>query len=91
MLGGTFATWRTVQNADKSFTPHASTCNGSIPVPLANVSWGFDGDAINTLQNQPSTGTTWTLNSCSAPSPAQPGVVSSSVFPLWNTTVANKP
>ena len=62
----------------------ASTCK-SIPVPIAHVSWGFNGDAINTLENQANQ-TTWIL-SCGAPTPASP--VTSDSYPTWTKVDSN--
>jgi len=74
----------------KTVTPTASTCTGSIPVPLAYASWGFGGDAINTLQTQQSTNTTWLLQPCSAPQPSTPTVQSTTAYPTWTNTVQNQ-
>jgi hypothetical protein len=74
-------------NPEGQSTPSHCT---SIPIPVGNVSWGFGGDAINSLTNQPSTSTTWILNGgCSAPNPAQPQPVTSTTFPQWNNAVHN--
>lgn len=70
------------------YTPTPSTCNGSIPVPLGFVRWGFSADAINTLQNQPTTDTTWRLN-CGSPEPLPPQFQNSLSYPQWTTTAHN--
>jgi hypothetical protein len=77
--------------ANGRYASAASTCTGSIPVPLGFMNWGFYGDAINTLMPQPAPNTTtWVLNNCSGPNPAQPAFQSSkpktdpySGFPFW--------
>jgi hypothetical protein len=70
-------------------TTTASTCRGSIPVPLAYVNWGFSGDAINTLQTQSSTNTTWLVH-CGGPQPAAPTAQSTRSYPQWTTTMKNR-
>jgi hypothetical protein len=67
-------------------TSLASTCTGSIPVPLASVAWTAYGDAINTKQGQPN-GTTFvrqcgpaTMGQCAA---VVPGTDPKLSFPTW--------
>jgi hypothetical protein len=65
-------------------------CNAGvcmIPVPLGYVSWSWEGDAINTLQNQ-SNETTWNLLSCSSDSVNT--FQASSTYPTWTTTWVSK-
>jgi hypothetical protein len=79
----------TVQDANGNITSTASTCTGSIPVPLGYVNWGFCGDAINTVPSQNANNQQWIL-SCGGPSPATPAVQSSSSYPTWTSTVTNR-
>jgi hypothetical protein len=74
------------QNANGTVTSTASTCTGSIPIPVGYVIWGFGGDAINPSDQVNST--SWIL-SCGGPNPANPSVVNSSVFPLWTRSTSN--
>jgi hypothetical protein len=63
----------------------ASGCSGAactIPVPLLKVDWWWTGDAINTLQNQPSTGTNWSFTGCENCS-RNPGGLSTNAHPEW--------
>ena len=78
----------TIRGADGNITSTASTCTGSIPVPLGYVNWGFSGDAINSVPNQSSNNQQWVL-SCGKPSPATPTVQSSGTYPPWTTPVRN--
>ncbi len=77
--------------------PQPSTCTGSIPVPLGYLTWGFTGDAINTLNTGApgnSNGTGWLMVNCGGPNPATPAAQPQSAFlvgsyPTWNFTVQN--
>jgi hypothetical protein len=64
----------------------ASTC-ASVPVPVAVISWGWDGDAINTLNpNSGSNNETWILSCGSSylnPEQQWP------VYPTWETTATH--
>ena len=76
--------------------PMASTCTGSIPVPLGSLTWGFNADAINTML----TGTTavagtanftgWVVN-CGAPSVTTSSSAAYAVgsYPHWNQVSTN--
>jgi len=57
--------------------------NCTIPVPLAKLTWGWTGDAINTLTNQ-SNATTWILADCRDCSSGSPQTTSS--HPVWETS-----
>jgi len=92
------STWTTVNNATV-VTTTPSSCAGSIPVPLQSLSWGFCGDAINTLQTQPNSlggqlpPNTWILN-CSASGantlvPVFTDSVGSSSYPVWVAFMGN--
>ncbi len=74
------------QNANGTLTATASTCTGSIPIPVGYVIWGFGGDAINPSDQVIST--SWIL-SCGGPNPANPSVVNSSTWPLWTRSTSN--
>lgn len=66
----------------------ASGCNGdacTILVPLANLSWSWTGDAINTQTSQPN-GNTWMLMGCQTCSNGPAQVTSS--HPEWRTSTA---
>jgi len=65
-----------------SYNP--STC-ASIPVPIATLSWGFEGDAIKTLNpGQGAGANTWILNCGSAQTPTLgTGTIG---FPNWTST-----
>jgi len=76
----------TIQNAVGQITSTRSTCSGSVPVPLAYVNWGYSGDAINTLAQNP-TQTTWLL-SCPAGAPPVPAVQNSASYPKWDSLSA---
>ncbi|MBT9332953.1 hypothetical protein [Paracidobacterium acidisoli] len=54
------AATETINDQGLPGTPKLSTCTGSIPTPLASITWGYCGGAINTLMTQ-SNGTTWIL------------------------------
>jgi len=78
-----------------SKTIAASTCTGSIPIPLASVAWTAAGDAINTVQIQPApNGTTFTI-ACGPGTAQQPCAVvvpntpPAQSFPIWNTLYSN--
>jgi len=77
-------------NGNTTITSTPSKCTGSIPVPLGNVTWGFCGDAINTVPNQISNNQQWLLP-CGWPLPAAPTVQSSSWYPQWAATITNAP
>ena len=65
--------------------PSANAC--TIAIPLGYVSWHFTGDAINTLQTQPSL-IMYVLNSqTKTPSPAP--FTSTSSYPAWTQTLVN--
>jgi hypothetical protein len=66
----------------------ASTCTGSIPIPLSSVTWGFSGCAINTLTVNDATTTTWSLY-CPTTAAPTPVVQPSSSYPQWSTTASN--
>jgi hypothetical protein len=71
--------------------PQQSTCTGSIPVPLGSISWGYTGDAINTMKpnmDGASNGTGWLMLGCSWPVPT-PMYSSSGVYPTWNRVFTN--
>lgn len=70
--------------ANPGNSPTPSTCT-SIPVPLGTISWGFCGDAINTLIPQ-GIWTNWTL-SCS--SETQPSFIPGTTYPSWQSTNYN--
>jgi Domain of unknown function (DUF4158) len=81
------------------WTPLAATqCNGTsnnpcaIPIPLGSITWGFSGDAINTLStNAGVSGTTWVLNSCSKGTAGTfVGSTGSSGYPHWLTMFKNQ-
>ena len=72
----------------KTIASTASTCTGSIPIPLGAVSWGFSACAINTLSSQDSTLTTWLLQ-CPTSPPTAPTVQSSSSYPQWSNNLQN--
>lgn len=55
------AATETVKENGLPATPVPSTCTGSIPAPLASITWGYCGGAINTLQTQ-TNGSTWILH-----------------------------
>jgi len=62
-----------------------STC-ASVPVPIASLMWGFEGDAIKTLNPAQGTGAnTWILNCGSAETPT-PGTGTIG-YPTWTFTV----
>lgn len=75
----------------------ASQCTGSpskpcvIPVPLGSVAWGFSGEAINTLSSTAGvSGTTWTLNQCSAGTAGQFQRSNGAAgYPTWTTEFIN--
>ncbi|MBT9332949.1 hypothetical protein [Paracidobacterium acidisoli] len=79
---------QTIQGTNPDPVSSASTCTGSIPVPLAKVTWGYSGCAINTLTTQTSTSTTWLLN-CGVLQPTTPTVEPATEFPQWSTTDGN--
>lgn len=61
-----------------------STC-ASIPVPLGYVTYGACGDAINTLTNQDTTGTNWTLGCSTEVYPSS--FVPNTTYPSWQSTL----
>ena len=78
-----------IQDLSGTITSTASSCTGSIPVPIASVTWGYGGNAINTEVMQPSTSTNWILCPCSLPQPATPVVSPTTNYPTWTATVQN--
>jgi hypothetical protein len=69
-------------------TANASTCDGSIPVPLGSVPWSFSGDAINTLNTQPAPNPTTFVLGCGN-NTVNPAFNINSSFPEWGTTLNN--
>jgi hypothetical protein len=61
----------------------SGTCT-SVPIPLGYWSWGWCGDATNTLSQQ-SNGTTWIL-ACDPVVAQNPPFQPSSTYPQWGTT-----
>jgi hypothetical protein len=58
----------------------------SIPVPVASLTWGFEGDSIKTMNTAQGSGTnTWVLNCGTARTPT-PGTGPPG-FPTWTFTV----
>jgi hypothetical protein len=69
-----------------------SGLTGSVPVPLASMSWKMAGDAINTLNPSQST-TNWILG-CSNPSNnachvSAPTTDPNQGYPTWTSTFTN--
>jgi hypothetical protein len=69
-----------------------SQCSGSIPVPLASVTWGYCGNAIQTLQPAPANQNNGWIVSCSANSPLTPTYTDAESyggFQTWTNLVKN--
>jgi hypothetical protein len=79
------------------WTPNAASgcTNGAactVPVPLGTVSWQYSGDAINTLTQQTSNGTNWTIAPPGCASPGAPGTAPfrpGASYPQWTRPVSN--
>jgi hypothetical protein len=80
-----------IQDATGNTNSTKSNCYGSIPVPLGYISWGYCGDAVNTLTYQPSTQTNWMLNcGYSLPKPPSlPSFILSYEYPTWSNIITN--
>jgi len=89
------AAFSVYSDATNQTTSQASTCTGSIPIPLASVSWTAAGDAINTLQNQAANGTTFVLNGGPATNAgcvvAKPNTDPNASFPTWGNLYQPQP
>ena len=80
--------------------PLTSQCTGSIPVPLGYLTWGFNADAINTLQQGAGLGGTanftgWVMVGCGGPSSPEGSVITSGSgyavgsYPFWTQRATN--
>lgn len=78
----------TAASTNSSYQQTPSTCTGSIPIPLASVTWKWSGCGVNTLN--PQIGVSgWSIQAgCNIDSVGT--IVSSSSFPEWTAISLNE-
>jgi hypothetical protein len=88
-LNGTACTAATDVPVNGALNPKASTCSGSIPIPLAAVTWEWAGCAINTLNPAIGVGG-WTVQGGCVNWIPSTSVGPNGSYPQWTYTSLNQ-